>query len=348
MKPEVPALVLRLAQGHPIHLSIRQLRAFTLDQHNLVGIAQHLHRQVPICLARRVVELDRLFPKLRTHPNVQQVQQTYLRSLEALLTRPTPRTVDNACTFATEVTGVVNDPDFTRAIERLCTTVQEMQLGLTAAELAAAERTLHHFYTSRLSTRIVVEQFFQMSTGAEGLVTNCSPYAVVQGAIEEAKQICLLVYGARPAFRVTGDEAFRFLHLPGVLHLIVKEVVKNSCRATMEALGDPDERPISIDIATAKDDVVIRISDKGGGFPRELIPRAFSYVFTTVKRVSGAESPYLNLAGYGRGLPLARLYCEYFGGALHLLPIHGQGTDCYIYISRNVDHCASTDSLSAP
>ena len=57
-----------------------------------------------------------------------------------------------------------------------------------------------------------------------------------------------------------------------------------------------------------------------------------------VQRVSGAESPYLNLAGYGRGLPLAKLYCEYFGGALHLLPTNGIGTDCYIYILRNLDY----------
>lgn len=62
------------------------------------------------------------------------------------------------------------------------------------------------------------------------------------------------------------------------------------------------------------------------------------------------DSSERNLAGYGRGLPLARLYCEYFGGSLQLLPIHGLGTDCYIYISRNVDYCANvnSDSLGAP
>eukprot|EP00667_Euglena_gracilis_P017928 EG_transcript_18963 len=326
MRSEVPALVLRLAQGQTVHLSIRQLRAFTQDQHNLLGIAQHLHRQVPIRLARRVVELDRLFPKLRTHRNVQGVQRAYLRSLDAVLTHPAPETVPDARTFARFMTGLLNGPDFTKAIERLCATVQEVKSGLTAAELAKAEQTLHHFYTSRLSIRVVAEQFAHMSAGEEGLITNCSPYNVVQGSIEEVKQISQLVYGAQPAFRVTADEAFRFLHLPGVLHLIVKEVLKNACRATMEAAGDPDERPIAIDLTAGKDDVVIRIADRGGGFPRDLLPQAFSYVFTTVKRVSGAESTYLNLAGYGRGLPLARLYCEYFGGSLQLLPIHGLGT----------------------
>lgn len=44
-------------------------------------------------------------------------------------------------------------------------------------------------------------------------------------------------------------------------------------RATMEAAGDPDERPIAIDLTAGKDDVVIRIADRGGGFPRDLLPR---------------------------------------------------------------------------
>lgn len=37
---------------------------------------------------RRVVELDRLFPKLRTHPNVQGVQRAYLRSLDRSTAEP--------------------------------------------------------------------------------------------------------------------------------------------------------------------------------------------------------------------------------------------------------------------
>ena len=37
-------------------------------------------------------------------------------------------------------------------------------------------------------------------------------------------------------------------------------------------------------------------------------------------------------AGYGFGLPLARLYARYFGGDLHFQTMWGYGTDVYIHL----------------
>jgi pyruvate dehydrogenase kinase 2/3/4 len=344
----IPSFVRRLAQQEPLQLSIRQLRAFTADPSNLVGVARHLHRQIPVRLARRIVELDHVFPALRSHPYVRGVQGTYLSSLEAVHREPTPETPDGARAFSRRADATLKGADLTNTIEKLCVAVQDLKANLSPPEMAAAERTLQNFYTSRLTTRLELEQLLQMADGKEGLIALCAPLEVVRAAVREVEQICHLVFGAAPSFSVTGAADFRFLQVPGVLHLVVKEVLKNAARATMEAPGDPDDRPIRIDMAVGKDDVVLTIKDTGGGFSRTLLPQAFSYVFTTVERVSGSETPYLNLAGYGRGLPLARMYCEYFGGALYLLPINGVGTRCMIYISRNLDYCTFPDSLALP
>ena len=40
------------------------------------------------------------------------------------------------------------------------------------------------------------------------------------------------------------------------------------------------------------------------------------------------------MAGYGYGLPLARLYARSFGGDLIVIPMEGHGTDAFLYLNK--------------
>ena len=106
-------------------------------------------------------------------------------------------------------------------------------------------------------------------------------------------------------------------------------------------------------VCKGKEDVTIKISDKGGGIPRSLKKNIFEYLYTT------APSPLLTnsaeiedvaslmaggggggmsgmasapLAGLGYGLPLSRLYARYFDGDLQIYSAEGYGTDAVIYL----------------
>ncbi len=56
-----------------------------------------------------------VFPKLRNHPNVQNVQGTYLRCLDALVTKKTPESLEDAHTFASHVSTILNGPELPRS-----------------------------------------------------------------------------------------------------------------------------------------------------------------------------------------------------------------------------------------
>merc|ERR1712107_310473 len=43
---------------------------------------------------------------------------------------------------------------------------------------------------------------------------------------------------------------------------------------------------------------------------------------------------FRQLAGYGFGLPLSRVYAQYFGGDIHVQSMHGYGTDVYLNINH--------------
>lgn len=110
------------------------------------------------------------------------------------------------------------------------------------------------------------------------------------------------------------------------------EVLKNSLRATVETYGaDSDEfPPIKVIVAEGQDDITIKISDEGGGIPRKDIPLVWNYAFTTAEAQEvgdefGGSDFKAPLAGYGYGLPIARLYAQYLGGNLKLISMQGYG-----------------------
>ena len=130
---------------------------------------------------------------------------------------------------------------------------------------------------------------------------------------------------------------------------ILLELLKNSMRATVEWHGiDADFPPIKVIIADGNDneDVVIKVSDEGGGIPRSNVKKIWSYLFTTADPAiqegmvgvnsneavdHGIDSP---LAGLGYGLPISRSYCRYFGGDLSIMSMEGYGTDAFVYLAR--------------
>jgi pyruvate dehydrogenase kinase 2/3/4 len=114
------------------------------------------------------------------------------------------------------------------------------------------------------------------------------------------------------------------------------ELLKNSMRATVEWHGvDGEFPPIKVIIADGNDneDVVIKVSDEGGGIPRSNMKKIWSYLFTTadpsiqedmVGENQGDHSTDSPLAGLGYGLPISRSYCRYFGGDLSIMSMEGK------------------------
>ncbi|EFP81263.2 uncharacterized protein PGTG_06884 [Puccinia graminis f. sp. tritici CRL 75-36-700-3] len=122
-------------------------------------------------------------------------------------------------------------------------------------------------------------------------------------------------------------------------------VTVNSKETTDRSLSDAE---------ISKSILCIRIRDHGGGIDPQDLPRVFSYAFSTVGSEDNAKDGMHNqadfdrisygqeelksslgrIAGLGFGLPMARLYCRYFGGNLELVNMHGVGggVDSYITI----------------
>lgn len=160
------------------------------------------------------------------------------------------------------------------------------------------------------------------------------------------------------------------------LEYIITELLKNAFRASIESRSDepievtiapepplklqpggaPEIKTPSEDLGVFKSDaikplddnapgVTIRIRDRGGGIPPDVLPNIWSYSFTTFSEdddvpgstgndglgaIATASTGGSSIAGLGYGLPLSRAYAEYFGGGIAVQSLYGWGTDVYL------------------
>ena len=223
-----------------------------------------------------------------------------------------------------------------------------------------------------LPTRQRILLFFNGAGGGKGklnyvgvICTDCNVADICQDAIETALYICEDFYGLieGPEIQlITLLEDILFMYVPGHLIHMLFETLKNSLRATIEFhtprlkqkmveenpklqlkdidINDLKYPPIKVIISEGLEDIAIKISDEGGGIALLQVPLIWTYLYTTVNETPLLESDENSLsfkapmAGFGYGLPILRLYAQYFGGDLKLILMEGYGTDVYLHLNR--------------
>merc|ERR1712154_268333 len=125
--------------------------------------------------------------------------------------------------------------------------------------------------------------------------------------------VCKAHTGLAPSIFVVedgeGSMSVSPMCMPAVLSYVLREVFKNACRAVVERHADSDEDPlppVQCHIMHGKTGLLIKISDRGGGICPADMEKVGRFAHSTSRRRG-------ELAGYGVGLALSRLYARYFG-----------------------------------
>lgn len=181
------------------------------------------------------------------------------------------------------------------------------------------------------------------------ICTHLNLCDAVDFAVQRATQVSRETYGLAPEVTCTGDLQSTIPYIPTHLDYMLYELLKNAMRAVIESHRDTSQPPaIHIRICEAENDVTFRISDQGGGIKPEDLSKVWHYGYTTVEQhgssaadldpVWGAIPPesgaQYRMGGLGFGLPMSRLYAQYFGGRLQLVSMPGYGMDAYLNLKR--------------
>lgn len=193
-----------------------------------------------------------------------------------------------------------------------------------------------------------------------------------------------------PEIKILGHLDASFPYILSHLEYIVGELLRNSVQAVIDhqaKQASPSETPppIEITICEAQEHVIIRISDRGGGIPRDELPYLWSFskgpqsqnrlknlgqvprMAATMQELhieeelgrADLKTPSYNQESFsspktprtqegslstltsrppnlrlGMGLPLSRVYAEYWAGSLNLHSLEGYGVDAFLQISR--------------
>ncbi|KAL7515495.1 hypothetical protein ACHAXN_013132 [Cyclotella atomus] len=352
----------------------------------LLQVASFLRRELPIRLAHRIQDLQRV-PMLQDMASVRQVKDLYTTSfLEILSMSKHPLTREGQFEWERQFASILENiyerhgsvlVQMARGAFELRAAIRkgvllggdddgcddgaktlsnvELSSSRNSVEFELMESThafLDRFYISRIGIRVLIGQYLSLRQppveNYVGIIcSKTSPYEIVKRAIDDAAFMCTRKYGDAPEVIITGRLDMTFPYVPTHLHYIMLELLKNSMRATVEYHGvDADYPPIKVVIADGSDneDVIVKVSDEGGGIPRSNMKRIWSYLFTTADPEIQEGMVALNenvdhsidspLAGLGYGLPISRSYARYFGGDLSIMSMEGHGTDCFVYLTR--------------
>jgi len=224
---------------------------------------------------------------------------------------------------------------------------------------AFADRWLDNFLLNRIGTEMLLAQYlaltaarpssrawpFDPARGGAGVIDpHCNVGEVCRIVAYEVQEMCAACTGRTPVVDVEVHSAAgadggtpRLPYVPLYLRYILSEILKNSCRATAEAARSARElqrRPVSVVVCADDRQVAIRITDRGGGIPKEVGHRVWSYLYTTASEGATYGEKATALAGFGVGLPLSRLYARYLGGSLELVNLPGYGTSVHLLLPR--------------
>ncbi|XP_047338741.1 pyruvate dehydrogenase (acetyl-transferring) kinase, mitochondrial-like isoform X2 [Impatiens glandulifera] len=297
---------------------------------NLLISAQFLHKELPIRIARRGVELESLPYGLSDKPAILKVRDWYLESFRDLRSFPDIKDTNSVLEFTKMIQMI--KVRHNNVVPMMALGVQQLKKGLDRKvdyeDLDEIHEFLDRFYMSRIGIRMLIGQHVALhddpnpAPNCVGIIdTKMSPLEVARIASEDARFICLREYGSAPDVNIYGDPNFTFPYVSAHLQLMVFELVKNSLRAVQERVIDSDE-----------------VSDEGGGIRRSGLPKLFTFLYSTATNPLEEDSDLGNvrmtMAGYGYGLPISRLYARYFGGDLQVISMEGYGTDAYLHLSR--------------
>ncbi|CAB3241592.1 unnamed protein product [Arctia plantaginis] len=313
-----------------------------------------LRKELPVRLANIMKEIALLPENLLRMPSVGLVNQWYERSFEEIIqfeqSEPDPAVLSQFCERVAHIRNRHAD-----VVQTMAQGVLELKESheVDPGTENSIQYFLDRFYMSRISIRMLINQhtlLFGEQIGPKKVAVNgidnggrhigsidpaCDVVGVVKDAYENARFLCDRYYMASPDLQllqhgVPSERPMHIVYVPSHLYHMLFELFKNSMRATMENHDNPP--PITVNVIQGREDVSVKMSDRGGGIPRSVTDLLFKYMYSTAPQPSKSDSHTVPLAGYGYGLPISRLYARYFHGDLTLMSCEGYGTEAVIYL----------------
>ncbi|KDN46482.1 hypothetical protein K437DRAFT_235251 [Tilletiaria anomala UBC 951] len=275
------------------------------DRDKIIKSANYVRQELPIRIAHRIRDLQALPFVVMTNKHMEDVYDKYWAAFEKLRKFPLIKNMDDNERFCTELKGLLEDhltiipsltvgivesshhlppPQLDSFMERMLRSrISRRVLAEQHIALSEALDDPFHFFNDHntLDQRISPEEASEGGEADMGdhigiIYTHLSVSSVVRKGDRLLRKMFAAERGISesdpiiPEVTVDGDLGARFAYIPEHLEYIIFELLKNAMRATMRReLQERDDVPIRVTIVEGPEDedIIIRVSDSGGGLP---------------------------------------------------------------------------------
>lgn len=385
-------------------ISLRQLMVFgrSLTESRLISSANYVRTELPTRIAHRLRDLQQLPYVVVTNSHVNEVYDLYYNAFDTFRKVKEVKTLEDNDRLCKTIRST---------LKAHLTVIPKLAMGIIECSGLMDPKDLDKFMNtilrSRISRRVIAEQHLALtdtfhapwfSPGAKLSETEfigevflkCIAKDVIERCGEAIREISKRAYGEDvpiPKINIDGHLDASFPYILSHLEYIIGELLRNSVQAVVEKHqnradkdSNPDRLPppIEVTICESAQHVIIRISDQGGGVPRDILPYMWSFskgpassqllanlaqvpkLAATMQelQVEGDQRAFKDKKGegdkfhhsygsslaslssrppnlrLGMGLPLSRVYAEYWAGSLVLHSLEGYGVDAFLQISK--------------
>ncbi|KAI8150085.1 branched-chain alpha-ketoacid dehydrogenase kinase [Fennellomyces sp. T-0311] len=327
-------------------ITLRQLLFYErqLNTERLLKSANYVRRELPIRISHRIREFQKLPFIVGTNPHIQTVYDIYWQAFERLRKVPPIQTLQDNDAFCKSL--IESLQSHMVAIPRLALGISECDQHIEPDRI---DRFMHATLRSRVSRRVLAEQHLALSqqlrphdssVSHDTVFSSCSARDTVSQCVELAR-----AHGAGnkiPDVIVDGHDV-SFTYIFDHIEYVIYQLLSNAFRHTI-ATHPHNPPPIKVTICSNDQDVLFRVSDQGGGMPQEIYSKIWSYGqrpharfgnFRNVSQLAARITEHDQVTvPLGIGLPMSRVYVEYWGGQLQVVTMEGWGTDAYVRIPR--------------
>ncbi|KAH8591437.1 putative pyruvate dehydrogenase kinase [Bisporella sp. PMI_857] len=376
-------------------ISLRQLMVFgrSLTENRLISSANYVRTELPTRLAHRIRDMQTLPYVVVTNPHISQVYELYYKAFETLRRVREIQSLEDNERFCKKIS---------QTLQEHLTVIPKLAMGvLECRDLMKPEdmdKFMNTILRSRISRRVIAEQHLALTETFNSpwhfpdakpleaefvgeVFLKCNAKEVVERIGKEVQALAAAAYGAStilPEIKLEGHLDATFPYILSHLEYIIGELLRNSIQAIVEkqareGKAESKPPPIEVTVCEAPQHVIIRVSDQGGGVPRDILPYLWAFskgprshqrlenlhqvpkMAATLQEVRVGEFPkgvittphsplhdnsLSSLSSrppnlrLGMGLPLSRVYAEYWAGGLELHSLEGYGVDAFLQISK--------------
>lgn len=246
-------------------------------------------KELPIRLAKMIKELESLPYGLSETNTMLKLRQLYVSSFNEIVLYPSTEIEQDYILFIKLLQRILKNHRYVLPMTAMGL-LEMKRANPSLSDLSAScpflGQFLNKFFQSRITIRLLMTHLVCCLTNKKGytgqIQHNCDFDMIFKATAADVTKLCIHNYGRAPAIEVRNKLFKQFTYIPGHIHVILFELLKNSCRAVCEFHKDSKSLPpIQVIIVGGERDVAIKIQDEGGGIKLDEINKIWLYTYSS-------------------------------------------------------------------